>query len=335
MSEFNKFGTWSKMKRCLLLDDGTVNYYLDPNDSTLKEDGSPAVLDGADGQVMVEIPKFWYRKTVVGDDVEFEVSDVLKADLSVHPAFFRDRDSDGVAEEVDFRYMSAFMGYNSGGKLSSISGVLPTTYQTIGSFRNLAEIRGSGWGLADYNLIYAIQILYITEFGHPDSQTMIGRGYVDGNSGATNTGATNQYGNKTFGETTGKQQMSYRGIEDLWGNTPYWIDGVCTDSSYNVLIGNKGFNDSGNGYDLHSTGVSANISGYIGDVHESSDLGFITKDSSGSDSTKLYDYGYLYSARVAYFGGYWSSASITGVFDLRLTEDFSNSHSIISARLSY
>ena len=37
------------MKRCLLLDDGTVNYYLDPNNSLLKEDGTPVVLDGTDG----------------------------------------------------------------------------------------------------------------------------------------------------------------------------------------------------------------------------------------------------------------------------------------------
>ena len=48
------------MKRCLLLDDGTVNYYLDPNNSLLKEDGTPAVLDGTDGQVMVESPRFYY-----------------------------------------------------------------------------------------------------------------------------------------------------------------------------------------------------------------------------------------------------------------------------------
>ena len=50
------------MRRCLQNDDGTVNYYLDPTDSTLKEDGATAsVLDGTDGQVMVEIQKFAYR----------------------------------------------------------------------------------------------------------------------------------------------------------------------------------------------------------------------------------------------------------------------------------
>ena len=51
----------SKMKRCVVRDDGTVNYYLHPNNSTLKEDGTAADLSGADGNVMVEIPdSYWY-----------------------------------------------------------------------------------------------------------------------------------------------------------------------------------------------------------------------------------------------------------------------------------
>ena len=39
-----------------------------------------------------------------------------------------------------------------------------------------------------------------------DSQTALGRGYVDGNSAYANTGGTNTKG-FMFGETTGKQQM--------------------------------------------------------------------------------------------------------------------------------
>ena len=36
-----------------------VNYYLDPNDWSRKADGTPSVLDGTDGDVMVHIPKFY------------------------------------------------------------------------------------------------------------------------------------------------------------------------------------------------------------------------------------------------------------------------------------
>ena len=51
----------SLMRRCVLSDAGVVQYYLDPTDSTLKENGDPANLDGSDGQVMVEIPLGWLK----------------------------------------------------------------------------------------------------------------------------------------------------------------------------------------------------------------------------------------------------------------------------------
>lgn len=49
------------IRGCLLNDDGTVNYYLKTDDWTKKADGSASNLTGADGQVMVEFPRY-YRK---------------------------------------------------------------------------------------------------------------------------------------------------------------------------------------------------------------------------------------------------------------------------------
>lgn len=51
----------SLIKACLLKADGTVNYYLDPTDWSKKEDGSASNLDGTDGNVMIEYPRY-YRK---------------------------------------------------------------------------------------------------------------------------------------------------------------------------------------------------------------------------------------------------------------------------------
>ena len=50
----------SKMRRCIVKD-GVVQYYLNDSNSELKEDGTLANLDGTDGNVMVEIPEFFYR----------------------------------------------------------------------------------------------------------------------------------------------------------------------------------------------------------------------------------------------------------------------------------
>ncbi len=94
----------AQMRGCLLNDAGAVQYYLDPTTRLLKADGSPSVLTGADGQVMVRIPKFYYRyyyQTAHRHDVALTPPD---ANFVVHPAFIKN----GV--EVDARYIGAYEG---------------------------------------------------------------------------------------------------------------------------------------------------------------------------------------------------------------------------------
>ena len=78
----------SEYKGCLVKN-GKVNYYLDPNDWSKKADGTPSVLDGTDGDVMIHIPKFygksgsngnkrWVRiSTVKVDDSWVEIPEML------------------------------------------------------------------------------------------------------------------------------------------------------------------------------------------------------------------------------------------------------------------
>lgn len=51
----------SQLKACLLNDDATVNYYLDPTDWSKKSTGEASNLDGTDGQVMIEWDNFYYK----------------------------------------------------------------------------------------------------------------------------------------------------------------------------------------------------------------------------------------------------------------------------------
>ena len=63
----NELPIQNKMRRCVVKD-GILQYYLDADNSELKEDKTQAKLDGTDGNVMVEIPEFFYK---------FEVSEEL------------------------------------------------------------------------------------------------------------------------------------------------------------------------------------------------------------------------------------------------------------------
>ena len=225
------------MRRCLLLDNGTVNYYLDPNDSTKKANGAAAVLTGADGMVMVEIPKFYVKKTKVSNLNTWFLSDVPRTGYVVHPAFVKN----GV--EVNYRYISAYdacvfdvststyiSGLNwdnnspgngvsvdttatTGDKLASVSGIYPMVGLTRAEFRTLAKNRGTGWRQLDFYLWSAIQLLYLAEYGNFNSQLMLGAGNTNGSyltpsgnqsdSPHTIAGASNGLGNNSTNAVSG------------------------------------------------------------------------------------------------------------------------------------
>lgn len=350
---FSNMFPWGNLARCVVNADGSVAYFLDENNSNLKADGTEVDWQEVEDNVqnvMVQIPKFYSAKKSVNGSMVFGVgktpttTDLLTLDdWRVDPAFFRDRLNlcdvqTGTATEVDYRYVGAFHGWVDGqGRLRSLPNKMPTADKTIGEFRDHAKNMGNGWSQFDFNLLTAIQMLYITEYGNPDSQTMIGRGYVDGNSSAINTGGTIDKGNNTFGETTGKVQMSFRGIEDFYGNVRNWIDGCFFDSGFNILINNKGFNDTGAGYSqVGQSGFSSDSGGNVRTIQEYSDAGFIIKTSDGNSDydTGLYDYAYIGSVRLPYFGGDWSYGSSAGAFSL-YSRSASYSGSSIGGRLVF
>ncbi len=93
---------YNQIKGCVVNSSGVVVYYLKPTDWSQKADGTASVLTGADGNVMVEIPKFYFRTTFVGTVTTWEISPVEVSGFAVHPAFILD----GV--EVEKRYYSAY-----------------------------------------------------------------------------------------------------------------------------------------------------------------------------------------------------------------------------------
>lgn len=64
----------SLMRRCVLRDNGTIAYYLHPNDSTKRDNSAEAKLDGTDGQVMVEIPTCYVKFEADGNKRRFLMS---------------------------------------------------------------------------------------------------------------------------------------------------------------------------------------------------------------------------------------------------------------------
>ena len=351
----------SQMRRCTLNDNGTVNYYLDANDSTLKADGTSATLDGTDGQVMVEIPKFYYKHSMSGTVHTWEISAIKQNGFAVHPAFLKN----GV--EVDHRYIGAYEGSVSASKLGSASGVYPQVSQTRTTFRTQAAARGTGWRQADYYLHSAIQMLYLIEYQDLNSQEKIGNGRTGLSGGSWSNGSyigmcgkSNGYGNQTAnasvgGAVTGAGQddfMSYRGIENFYGNIWEFRDGWTIDGDGAVNAGAVTMYATNNDADFADSGSTNMVEVYRDTAPHASgaymsgladiSTGFIGHGAkmTGASNTHVGDYYWEYynngnGWRVplvgtnAYYGG------PAGVFALYVYNASSNSHVNFGSRVAF
>lgn len=301
---------------------------LNPNDFSKFEDGSAAdITSGNAGDVMIAFPKRGVKITTVGNILTVSMTDDPDNADFEYLAHTR-----GSTRKEKF-YLGAYKGFNSSSKLRSLSGKTPTASQTIGTFRTQAQANGSGYENSGFYQLVFRQVMYLLKYKNLDSQTTVGRGNVDSSS-LLNTGGTDTKG-MDFGETTGKLQMKLFGLEDFWGNIWEWIDGIVTDSSWNILTTTTNFNDTGSNYTNQGKGATANIGNYMSKPQGTTQTGFLAKEVSGSASTYFCDYAYLYSSCVASFGGLWSSASNAGLFYLRVSYASSSSSAGFAARLMF
>lgn len=302
---------------------------LNPNDFTKFEDGTSAdITSGNAGDVMIAFPKLGYKISTSGDIVTVSMTDNPNAEGYCYLAHTR-----GTTVK-DVFYLGAYKGYVTSSKLRSLSGKTPTVNTTIGNFRTQAQANGSGYDQSAFNQLIFRQCMYLLKYKNLDSQTAVGQGYVNGSS-AVSTGGTNTNG-MDYGTTSQTQQMKLFGLEDFWGNVWEFIDGIYSDSSYNILTTTENFNDTGSGYtNRGSSGFSSNTGNWISDVQGTSETGFIIKGTSGSSSTYYCDYGYLYASRLACFGGSWGNGASSGAFNFDVSRSASASFSTFSARLMY
>lgn len=328
----------ANMKRCVINDAGVVQYYLDPTDSTLKDDGeTPSDLTGGDGQVMVEIPAFWYKYGYAGTTHTWEIANFAKDGYILHPAFYKN------GAWVDYRYIGAYegVGYDdsvsdyidhgntfaagwSGGAidtandiLSSVSGKNPITDETRAEFRAIAANRGTGWRQQDFYLVSAIQLLYVTEYASWNSQSMIGMGRTQLSGGTwaqgsyiKETGLSNGDGNGTNAvayegdaDNAGAEAayMTYRGIENFYGNIWKWVDGFNINSGipYVSNVDTDFADDTATGtggtysrlLDINNDGITLpqGFNDYQSTLEQIKG-GFLPSDLGGSSSTYITDY---------------------------------------------
>jgi hypothetical protein len=366
---------WLNMKRCVLNADGSVNYYLHPTDSTQKANGQAADLTGADGNVMVEIPKFYFAYSRTGNVNRWRIRTTPTLGFTLHPAFVK------AGVEVDYRYIGAYDAcyldatdstYKSGlnldnmtanldltnDKLASVSGIYPLVGVTRAQCRSLAANNGTGWHQLDFALYSAIQMLYLVEYADFNSQANLGAGNTNGSyftssadqndSPHTIAGASNSLGNASTdgtqpsaGAKPGTSFMSYRGIENWYGNCWSWADGINVNvtATGNVHVTNdyRDFADgTAAGHEL-VTSAFPTASGFIRDLLNTGAY-FLSSSNSGASSTTFITDQHFASASaslVVRVGGHASNGASAGGFGLSSSLAASDASRVVSARLAY
>jgi len=365
---------YANIKGCTLLDNGSVNYYLNASDWSLKEGGGASTLTGADGQVMVEIPAFYYRVTRNGSQTTWQISYLPLSGFSLHPAFI----VDGV--EVSHRYYGAYdacvydgSSYISGtnldnatglvntgtDKLSSVKGIYPMVGLTRNEFRILAANRGSRWRQLDFPLWCAVGMLYVVEYQTFYNQDELGAGNTNGSyvgsssnqsdSPHTIAGAGDSWGNgstdgtqPSAGAKPGTAYMKYRGIENQFGNCWNWADAINVNvgGTGNVHIANDNAranyaDDTTTNYTLATSSLTTGSDNIRRFLPV--DPYFLAESVGGSSAQYITDrhFGSSSSNRVFHVGGSASAGGIAGVFAADASLDSGARRRSRGGRLAY
>lgn len=174
-----------------------------------------------DGNELVAIPKYWVK--VSHDPFKVQIANRPVEGYQVSPAH-RDRE-DGEGER-DVVYIGR---YECDDSYMSRSGQAPKTLTSLTTFRTGIHGLGADYWQADYALQLTLWFLYIVEFADWNSQTKIGLGWSGINcKSAIDTGGTDSmvYHTGRAAGTNGETAVQYRWIENPWGNTREWRDGI-------------------------------------------------------------------------------------------------------------
>lgn len=286
--------------------------------------------------VLVKIPKFWYKITTgTGNAISFQIANYAADGFNVSPAH-QDR-GDGVGER-NFAYVGR---YHCVSGYKSKSGALPLTDINRATARSNIHNLGTGFWQWDYASLVTARLLYIVEFANWNSQACIGYG-CGNNSSKQNTGASDPMpyhtGTMQTLRTTYGVGCQYRYIEDLWGNVYNWIDGIrFSGSSIYIYKNQTEFSDSSGGV---NTGIRPTSTGFISSWKQPSITGYdwaiYPGAISGSDSTYVPDLcNYSPSGTALVAGGDWGQNLYRGLFGLNGDLSSLSLGGYLGARLMY
>lgn len=293
--------------------DGTEAYKLNPNDYSLKEDGTASGITDASTALnaMSAFPKMYLCQYEVGNYEYIIVSDT-RVDSSYHDDAYRR--ADGTV--ADIMYMPIYGGSYDGAKLRSLSGKVLMYSTNAQTEMNRAAANGSIWTIIPWCRRNLINSLLTIISKSENSQAKFGQGestgYLEGdvanNYGHLPTGTLDDKG-QFFGYSDTTHEVKVFHMEKYWGNRWDRLAGYICDHGRIKVKMSPPYNVTGAGYT--DTLVDAcTTNGYQKDQYMTR-WGRFPKTVGASSSTYLCAYYWinLTIVAVALVGGGCSSGA--------------------------
>lgn len=305
---------FNQIKPCVLDNiTGKVKYYLDPLNYAKKADGSPAIIDGSDGDVMVEFPKIYWKVQKTGTIVSVNMSNT-QVDSSWKCYGHMQGNT-----EFNKLYISAYMVWNVPAGIKSASGLSSSGSVSVPrtEFINLIKQRNSGYRIMHFHAYSLMQMLCILFFKARDIQNALGFGKSSGNNTIVSghSDATDLF----YGYIDITKGVKALGIEDLWGNTTSYLEGLYSDVNGNISWANDNLNENGIGYKASGFTIPYNAVGYVDKVAGTTELPFVPISVYNTTSSYYYadrvNFAHSLGDRLFTSGGYYPvNSNSAGLF---------------------
>lgn len=342
-SDFNKFDMYGGRKRCIVNKNGNIIKFIDENTNRNELEGQRImVYQPAFYYMRVPFSTTLIGNNQKINKEHLYLSDNPCAGFKLHPAFY-DENNNPVkfillpafesaalrasndelvtndAQNVDLEHDSLISTID----IKPISGY--TQAFTYFAAQQMCQNNGTGWAMTDLAFESVNQMLMIVEYGTLNIQNALNKGIVDINNTTTNnaciTGSTfelynasgrasstinNISGTNSISTIDGRCAISYRGLENPYGNTWRFVN--------NFKVTNNTIALNNNEYPSFLPTTSGWINGFGFD--ESLDWAFLPIELGGTANSNLPIGDYCYGSNDSYLiiGGSYAASTNAGPF---------------------
>ena len=189
-------------------------YKTDYSDAEWKtiRDGTHATIDG---DIMIEVPEFWYRRVSTAEGLEIIVAPEYKVGFTPDPWHYEK----GVHHQK--RYISK---YPIGQNYKIRSGIAPLVNTNMNTFRT--NLRNKDLNMISAQAWYSLVMLMLVKYANTDVQATVSAGWNSGNTTHTTGSADSVLGldGSATSVATNEGALTF-GIESFYGDCWKYIDG--------------------------------------------------------------------------------------------------------------